>query len=111
VPAGGGGSGAASPSRERERQRGEAGEQQRRRQDVDGQVEAVRPRQRQHPLAVLLDQRLLDLRLGLALVDQRPDECPLGVRLRRFGDGEGGVAQDAHDLVFDVGQRGAGSRG
>ena len=68
--------------RVRRRQRGsviaeqrDPGDQERRRQDVDGQVEAVGGRPAEHRRAVLGHERPLDLRLGLALGDQRADEA------------------------------------
>ena len=87
----------------------DADQHDRRRKDVDGQVEPVRGRLAEHRLAVLADERLLDLGLGLALRDQMTDEVALGFGLRGLGDRQRLVAGHAHHVVLDVGQRARGA--
>ena len=100
APSGGGwrrvcclGTGVTAPAGQQQGERGEQREHDRERDEVGGQVEAVRARQRQHRRAVLGDERALDLRFGLAFVDQALDELPLAVRLRRLGDLEAGFCR------------------
>ena len=72
------------------------------RDDPQRRVEAVRPGLGEHLLAVLVDERGLDLRLVLARGDLLADERALLERDRRAGDAEHGAALDAHHLVLDV---------
>ena len=59
--------GVAAPAGQQHRERGEQRQERRERDEVDGQIEAVRARQREHRRAVLGDQRALDLRFGPGL--------------------------------------------
>ncbi len=95
--------GAISPPRSRGRPRRS---RRRRSAPVGGEAEAGALRQRQHLVAVLGDQRVLDLVLGLARLDQLFDEGLLALRLRRFGELEQGAADRAHHFGGDFGQRG-----
>ena len=84
----------AAPAREQQREhRASSAEHDGERHEVGGEVEAVRARQPEHGGAVLGDERALDLRFVLALVDQALDVCALAVGLRRLGDVRAGFCR------------------
>src|SRR4051812_48150487 len=78
------------------------------RDEVGGQAEALVLGRGEDALAVLGDEGILDLVLGLALVDQADDLAALGVGLRGLGDLQRDAAGDAHDLGLDGVERGLG---
>src|SRR5205814_1955118 len=104
--------GAAPPSQRGDGDGAEGGEQRQGGHQVGGEIEALARRQREHAVAVLAHERRLDLRLRLALRDQRRDESALPLRLRRVGGHlERLLALEAHHLVLDIRERRPGARG
>src|SRR5665213_3446969 len=78
--------GVAAPARQEEGERGEQRQNRRERDEIDGEVEAMRTREREHRRSVLPDERTLDLRFGLSFVDQALDECALAIGLLGLRD-------------------------
>ncbi len=93
--------GPPAPARQQhEEGRGER-DHRRERDEVGGGVESVVGRQAENRGAVLGDERPLDRGFVVAAADQRADECPLAVGLRRLGDLQRDFAGHAHHLAFD----------
>ena len=86
---------------------GERGERDEDRRDPGGEAEALLLGLAEHARAVLRHERGLDLGLRLALVDELGDEGALLVGHVGGGDVQRRPAFQAHDLVLDVGERGA----
>ena len=96
------------PARRLRRQRGKssassasASDDDADREQVEDDVEAAVGRQREHRLAVLQDQLVLDLRRRVALGDQPRDELALLVGRRGLRDLERDAAGHAHHLRLD----------
>ena len=102
--------GAPAPPWERHRHRGDSQDDGDRRDHVDEQVEAVGRGLGQHGRPVLLYEVVLDLRAALALVDEAPDVVALLEGLGRLGHGQRLMADDAHHVALDLGERGAAPR-